>query len=150
MRDTDGLKAPPSNDVLLSKLADLGATPEAVAEALEARGVVGTMCDGEHCALANYLRAEFAADFVQVASNFIKVRNGGFASVPTPAHLRQFINDFDMEEFPDLLDPNKPGTSSLDDDGDDDWDDLDDDEDEDDDDDWDSELDGDLDDEDDL
>lgn len=124
---------------------DLGSSADEIAENLIKGGYKGTMGDSEGCVLYRRAHEEFPDEHVAVGSvievdgcSFVKplelatVEDGPDYVDPDhilPAHIWDFMNRFDRNEWPALVDPANP---SIDNDDEDDWDDDLDDEDDDD------------------
>ena len=92
---------PVSEEAILERLAALGDSPDDIARSLEARGITGVPEDPECCVLANYLKAEFEAPYAYVGG-CVRVWE---TEVTLPGKCEKFIDEFDTEEYPKLLDP---------------------------------------------
>lgn len=87
-------------DRAASLLGDLGATEIDVARTLKAKGVKGVMGDAYSCPLFNYLVGE-GVSVVEVDGAWVEVE--GDASVRLPDACREFVNEFDAGNWPELV-----------------------------------------------
>jgi hypothetical protein len=92
---------------LYDLLASLGDAPDQVALNLKEGGFVGERDSAYCCPVARFLRARAAADGVMVDDELIQVEYLGIP-VPTfstqpPTAVRQFIQQFDAGDWPELV-----------------------------------------------
>lgn len=81
-------------------LAELPETSDDIAQMLIEADCQGTLRNGRCCPMANYfIRLGFTEPFVQ--PDYVQV-NG--LTPPTPFALREFVDRFDEEEWPELVD----------------------------------------------
>lgn len=88
-------------ETILAKLAELGDTPDAIAESLRARGIKGDKRSATSCPLANYLR-ECGAEYPVVFDWAWVTQDDGEQGVEVPAHAYQFARSFDADAYPFL------------------------------------------------
>ncbi len=93
-------------------LAQLGTTPNQVADTLASYGVRGIPSRNTDCALARYLQLFIGMDphvgQVQVHHRTIRVSLGRWRpsmKLPLPATLRSFVEAFDAGCYPTLVEP---------------------------------------------
>lgn len=107
---------PFSDEGLAQALAWLGASEDAIAARLTAGGWRGPKDDCEHCPVANFLLATFAADRVEVnqlgvsVEREVRIFTDSDLDVQqqtivaeTPNAVADFIGDFDSGNYPDLI-----------------------------------------------
>ncbi len=90
---------------LLGDLCDLGNTIDAVAAKLRAAGVKGLKMNARHCPVAAYLRSKGYED-VRVGTTITTV--GSLLAHQNPPAVVGFINLFDHDAYPDLLEAPAP------------------------------------------
>ena len=94
--------------VLTQKVKDylkfLGAGPNKVAEALKKAKIKGEPGSSSHCPLANALKKKFKAlTEIQVSNEIGLHAYGEDITIKTPVACCKFIDKFDEEQYPALL-----------------------------------------------
>ncbi len=80
-------------------LLDLGDTPEAIAKALQAKGIQGRPQSQRHCVLAMYLAQQ--GHRVKFDHTRAELESGGRWVLPD--HLSEFVQGFDCRRYPALI-----------------------------------------------
>jgi hypothetical protein len=92
---------------LLDKLTAQGSADQ-IALFLEQQKITGFPSSGTSCAIAQYLRHEMPLDYsVAVGAEFAAVSRQGYENVTVRLSepVAQFVNHFDSQCYPNLLDP---------------------------------------------
>ena len=95
---------------LNTALDKLGSSADEIAETLSAAGIKGYPEDCFHCPLANWLTSTFSlaehglrADVGSYEINIHNFASGeGVCTIHTSEAVADFVNDFDMGDFPNL------------------------------------------------
>lgn len=94
---------PTAYDGVYEALRRLGSSSEQIADSLAERGVVGRRMEERACPLANYLRDELGVS-VQIEVGSVQLDGvEGFMSTAACEGVEDFIEDFDGEEYPFLI-----------------------------------------------
>lgn len=80
-------------------------TPDEIAETMRKLGIKGTRSSKESCPVAKYLQRE-GLEGCKVGNIEIEWVGG---THPTERGIDEFIDAFDREEYPDLIDPESEG-----------------------------------------
>ena len=100
----------PTIPELLGKLGAIG-DPDRIAWYLIDEGIQGTPCNAGSCAIARYLQRETALWGISVGDVSAVIWHSAEESpdeyFELPMVVRDFINNFDQEEYPELLDPER-------------------------------------------
>lgn len=91
-------------DEVLAALAELGDTPDKVADSLKAQGIKGYCCDGTHCPVGKYLNGKFPRKKLHASATHICDHTFGARLVQTPRAIAVFVRLFDEGKYPDLID----------------------------------------------
>ena len=92
-------------------LADLGGTPDEVAESLRRLGIKGKRKSGETCPLAYFIAAKFGdvVTYAEVDTCGVEIEidrgNADLRWVDFASPCEQFVVRFDKGEYPDLVSP---------------------------------------------
>jgi hypothetical protein len=94
-------------DRIAELIADLGDTPDAIAQHLGDAGITGNLVDATCCPIANYLlAAEPCIDVIDVYGDTIAASTvtGETAHLSAPDAVNEFVTLFDTERYPHLID----------------------------------------------
>lgn len=90
-------------DDVYDALRRLGSSSEEIADSLAERGIRGRRQEERCCPLANYLRNELSVA-VQIEVGSVQIDGvDGFMSTAVCDGVDDFIEDFDTEEYPYLI-----------------------------------------------
>lgn len=101
---------PTPYDGVYDALRRLGSTSEEIADSLAERGIRGRRMEERACPLANYLRNELTVA-VQIEAGSVQIDGvDGFMSTAVCDGVEDFIEDFDDEGYPFLIEqhPKEP------------------------------------------
>jgi len=94
----------------VSLLESMGGTPDAVAEFLKARGIKGLTDDAVNDPVCRFLRQELKSTDVciEYGSVFVDTAGTWEPSAALPDAVDTFLEAFDAEVYPDLIDTIPP------------------------------------------
>jgi hypothetical protein len=89
---------------VVDAVAALGATADEVADTLQRAGIAGVPLDPTRCPIARYVDHRFPGLVKRlVVSTSSKSLSVSLVSGPIPGPVGEFIDRFDHEEYPDLI-----------------------------------------------